>query len=292
MRKGAIRVGRNLVICLLTIHLFTAAALAQTDGFVSNAGVFDYLSPPEIRPQKNVQPSDGWIGVYYAPGAGLEMNIWDLQEGEGTLHCSVTNYANPNETARDRIHASICPADGGMKDTAGGFTLHDFHDGTFTMDIDDSWAQWLDSRGTPIYGDPVTIMFTDVTKLMADPAEDRFGGAYFCDVMEDHSGTEVYADETHYLSFVQLYGTGDYYMVSQRVIQGTENTGSRHTVFLVDSDGALIHNHGNSIVTGTDYIERYVLHDAEPQRFVTQYIGDDGMTYDYYRCSSQPMWED
>lgn len=293
MKKCVSRLILSLALCLMAVNLPVTLSLAETDGFVSNAGLFEWFTPPEILPQKNVQPGDGWIGVYYAPGVGLEMTIWDLQEGEGVLHCSIVNYANPNETVRERINETLNPIDGGLQSPLGGFTLHDFHDGTFTMDITDNWVQWLDSRETPLYGSPTTIIFTDVTKLMEDPVEDRFGGAYFYDMMEDCNGTEVYTGDTFYLSFVQLYGTEDYYLVKQCEADEKQLGGtSVQTVFLVDLDGALIHNYGISVVTGTDYIERYELHDADPQSYVTQFAGDDGSTVDYYWCSEKTMWGD
>lgn len=293
MGMGAIRAIRNLAIGLLGIVLLATAALAETDGFVSDAGVFEWFVPPEIRPQKNVQPSDGWIGVYYAPGVGLEMNIWDLQEGEGVLHFSIVNYANPNETVRNRINDALIPTDGGMQSPMGGVTLHDFRDGTFTMDVTDEWAQWLDSRDTPIFGDPRTIVFTGVTKLMEDPVEDRYGGAYFYDVMEDYNGVQVYSGDTFYLSFVQLYGTSDYFLVKQREVDGSAlGNASIQTVFLVESGDELIHNYGYSVVTEQDYIERYALHDVDPQSYVTQYAGDDGAAVDYHWCSNRTMWGD
>ncbi|MGI5967895.1 MAG: hypothetical protein ACOX65_13305 [Anaerotruncus rubiinfantis] len=293
MNSSVINRIRRLVIGLLIIGLPAVPAFAETEGFFSNAGIFEWFVPPEVRPQKNVQPSDGWMGVYYAPGVGLEMNIWDLQEGEGVLHFSIVNYANPNETVRNRINDSLTPVDGGMQSPMGGVTLHDFHDGTFTMDITDEWAQWLDSRETPIFGNPRTIVFTDVTKLMADPVEDRYGGAYFLDEMEDHNGVQVYSGNTFFLSFVQLYGTSDYFLVKQREVDGRAlgNT-SIQTVFLVGSGDELIHNYGYSIVTGKDYVERYVLHDVTPQSYVTQYAGDDGNANEYYWCSNKTMWGD
>ena len=128
---------------------------------------------------------------------------------------------------------------------------------------------------------------------MAEPVEDLYGGAYFFDEMEDYNGVQVYSGNTFYLSFVQLYGTGDYFLVKQREVDGKQlGSTSIQTVFLVSLDGALIHNYGVSVVTGSDYIERYEMHNVEPQKYVTQYAGDDGMTNDYYWCSDKTMWGD
>lgn len=283
--KKSFKAVRCFVLALLVLNLFAASALAESDGFVSSAGIFEWFVPPDVRPQKNVKPHDGWIGTYYAPGTGLEMNIWDLQEGEGVLHCSIVNYANPDETVRERINETLNPVDGGFQSPMGGMTLHDFDDGKFTMDIDGDFVHWLDSRGTPFYGSPTTVEFTDVTKLMENPMDDRWGGAYFYDDTESAN--------TFYLSFVQLYGTSDYFLVKQREVEG-KNMGNTYTqtVFLTEDGGELMHNHGYSIVTEKDYIECYVLNDVEPQRYVSQYAGDNGIVDDYYWCSDKTMWGD
>lgn len=291
MMRSAIRMFRSLSLCALAILLATSAT-AESGGFVSSAGLFDFMSPPAIQPRKDVSPSDGWEGIFYAPGVGLEMTIWDAQDGSEMLHWSLKNYSDPNETALVDMLSCMSPIDGGMRDTSNGFTLRGLQDGSFTMELSESWLDWLEHRGSPVYGGASSVVFTDAAKLMAAPAEDRFGGAYFFDVMEDYGETQVYADETHYLSFVQLYGTRDYYLVCQCERGGRERPDAMRTLFLTESDGALIHNYGYSVVTETDSIERYEFSDSGPQKTVTQYAGDDGTACDYFWCSAKPMWKD
>lgn len=46
-------------------------------------------------------------------------------------------------------------------------------------------------------------------------------------------------------------------------------------------DGVLIH-YSVSAVAGSDYIERYELHGADPRSYVTQFAGADDWTIDNY----------
>ncbi len=74
--NGLLKRGCAALLCAL---LAGAPALAETDGFFSEAGMFEYLSAPTALPLKadEVAPSDGWIGTFYAPGVGLELRIYE-----------------------------------------------------------------------------------------------------------------------------------------------------------------------------------------------------------------------
>lgn len=297
MKKHVFRRAACAVVCAVLAMLPAVPAVSE-DGFISNAGIFEYLTPPDVRPNANPSPHDGWIGVYYAPGVGLEMNIWDLNEGEGVLHCSIINYANPYENAWDRINDTITLVGDEMRHD-DVFALRNFNDGRFTLEISDEYVAWLESRGTPFYGNPTSIEFIDVTQLMADPAEDRYGGAYFYDVMEEIGGAEVYTGDTIYLSVVQLYGTRDYFTVRQCVSQGVEQTEYASTLFYSEADGMLIHDYGYSPVIEARWYDTLELFDDEPQKVIRQRImeagvessADDDHGYqDYYWCSIWPMW--
>ena len=272
------------------IAICPAGALAE-DGFVSNAGVFDWMSPPALLPGRDVPPSDGWEGLFYAPGHGLELSIWDA--GDEYLHWSLKNYNNPHESGGASMYTCLRPVDGGWQDTEGSFTLHDLSDGSFTMDLSPEWIEWLKQIPSPLYGDPTSVVFTDVAKLLSDPAEDRFGGAYFHDVMADYNGVEVYDDTTLYLSVLQLYGTNDYYVVSQSETGNRENYDAIYPQFFTEADGGLECNHGLSFVTGTDYIQRLDLDASGPQKILRLSANEgDGTVWEYYWCSTKPMWGD
>ena len=59
--------------------------------------------------------------------------------------------------------------------------------------------------------------------------------------------------------------------------------------FLTESDGALIHEYGVSIVTGEEYTVHYTP-DADGN--LTSDAGSDGIPTQYIRCSTKPMWRD
>lgn len=272
------------------LAVFAGGALAE-DGFVSRAGRFNWLRAPALLPGRDVAPSDGWVGLFYASGCGLEMNIWD--EGDEYLHWSLKNYNNPYESGSASMVTCMRPVDGGWQDTEGSFALRDLGDGSFTMTPSPEWIEWMRRIGSPLYGEPESIVFTDVTRLLANPAEDRYSGAYFHDVMADYGGTEVYDDTTLYLSVMQLYGTGDYYVVSQSEHAGQEVTDAIWPQFFTEVNGGLECNHGESIVTGADYIQRLEVDESDPQRILRLSANEgDGTVWDYYWCSTGTMWGD
>ena len=84
-KKASVHMGAWLVICgLLLLALGGGIGRAEsTDGFISDAGIFDYLTRPDHLPQTGAEPSQGWVGTFYAPGVGLEAAIRGDSEREG-----------------------------------------------------------------------------------------------------------------------------------------------------------------------------------------------------------------
>lgn len=285
---------KQICVALMCVLLSGVPVLAETDGFFSEAGMFDYLSAPAVLPlnAEDVVPSDGWIGTFYAPGAGLELRIYENEATEGAYLADLYNY---NITAASAAMASgmvLWDEGGTLREAENRFVLSGLNDGSFQMDLSEDYlaSEAESSTGVSVYGGSTAIAMTDASILLASAGEDEWGGAYYHDMMSYNSdGSQSYDDLTIFLSLVRLYGTDDYYLVQQRMHYGEEMDDFMVFEFLTESDGALIHEYGISIVTGEDYTVHYV---PDTDGNLTSDAGSDGIPTQYIRCSTKPMWQE
>ena len=288
--NGLLKRGCAALLCAL---LAGAPALAETDGFFSEAGMFEYLSAPTALPLKadEVAPSDGWIGTFYAPGVGLELRIYENEVTEGAYLADLYNYNITSASAAMTLGMVLWDEDGTLREAENRFVLSGLSGGSFQMTLSEDYlaSEAESSFGVSVYGGVTTVAMTDASVLLASAGEDEWGGAYYHDVMQSIGETQVYDDLTVFLSLVQLYGTDDYYLVQQRVHYGQEMEDFMVIEFLTESDGALIHEYGVSIVTGEEYTVHYTP-DADGN--LTSDAGSDGIPTQYIRCSTKPMWRE
>lgn len=290
-KKASVHMGAWLVICgLLLLALGGGIGRAEsTDGFISDAGIFDYLTRPDHLPQTGAEPSQGWVGTFYAPGVGLEAAIRGDSEREGVYYCDLYNYSAADMARGMEQMVLQAEADGSLSGPNGDVRLYGLKDGSFTMEFSPEYLQSRKDIQSEIYQNPASVAFQDVTMLMGQNTEDNWGGAYLHDVMRDYNGIQVYDDLTLYISLVRLYGTSDYFVISQREQYGQEVEGFMVREFVTESQGALIHDYGVSVVTGENYTVHYRM---DAQGNITCDAGDDGSVTQYRRCSTKPMWGD
>lgn len=285
---------RRLLAALAAALLLCAPALSETDGFFSESGFFDYLSKPAILPlsPEQIAPHDGWIGVYYAPGVGLEVRVYENESAQGAYYADLYNYNITGASALMLMGAVARDEGGLLREENGRFSLRDLGGGNLEIELSEAYLAEAANfpGGVSIYGGATSATLTDVAVLTAGGGEDVWGGAYYQDVMRDlGGGAMVYDDLTIYLSLVRLYGTDDYYLVEQRVRFGQEMQDFWSARFLTESGGALIHEYGVSVVTGEPSAARFTP-DADGN--LTLEDGSDGAAARYIRCSSKPMWRE
>lgn len=287
------RILKQMCAAAVCALLTCTPAMAESDGFFSEAGFFDYLSRPAVLPREAemVVPSDGWIGTFYAPGVGLELRIFENPVYEGAYRGDLYNYNNFATSAEMTIGMVLWEEGGTLREEEGRFVLSGLKDGSFQIDLSQEYldSEAEESFGATVYGDSTSVQMTDASILLANASEDEWGGAYYHDSMTYYdNGIQVYNDLTSYISLVRLYGTDDYYLVQQRTEYGLEMDFMSFE-FLTESDGALIHEYGISIATGQDYTVHYV---PDEDGNLTSDAGSDGIPAEYIRCSTKPMWRE
>ena len=286
---------RRMAALALALLALAGAACAETDGFFSEAGMFDYLRAPSALPLKpdEVAPSDGWVGTFYAEGVGLELRIRPNDTTEGAYLADLYNYNCSAGSASILLDSVLMPSDdGGLQEAFNCYALSPIEDGSFRLTFSDSFLAEMAASptGNAVYGGGNGATLTDAYRLLANAREDRFGGAYYYDVMRDlGGGAMVYDDLTIYLSLVQLYGTGDYYLVQHREHFGQEMMDFMVFGFYLDDNGVLVHEGGINVVTGAPAVDHYTP-DADGNLVGDQ--GSDGVTATYIRCSTKPMWRE
>ena len=171
---------RRLLAGLAAALLLCAPALSETDGFFSESGFFDYLSKPAILPlsPEQIAPHDGWIGVYYAPGVGLEVRVYKKRIRAGRVTTPIcTTTTSP---ARARL---MLMGRGGARrgrPAARGerrFSLRDLGGGNLEIELSEAYLAEAANfpGGVSIYGGATSATLTDVAVLTAAAA--RTSGA-------------------------------------------------------------------------------------------------------------------
>lgn len=283
----------------LAAGLMAVSVSAETDQFISESGIFDYFPSPTLVPAEGDEissPADGWSGIFYAPGTGLEMRIYYNRglEGGDTCECDLYNYYASSEDSLVGGWMLQAQPDGtAIAQDTEGITFGKLEDGSFTVDFSDSFLQEYND-GRDFYKRQTSAVFTDVYILTKDAGEDEWKGAYFNDDMQSESNISMYA------SVVPLYNSGDYYIVIQSDEYGTPTEGYSN-LFYTESDGALINETvgggENSIVPeGETWLtNKITLEEENGQKILRMHEiwqgGEDSGAYsDYYWCSSGYMW--
>lgn len=233
------------ILCSLHI-LFTAVP----------ACAFQELSSPSLLPvdleaekldswqewrEMNGGSYSDWIGIYYAEGTGLELQItcqylrgadcFPLDEnGKPFITVTLNNYDLGQTILSERIYESgtdeYITSDAGITLTRSETQQIQV---SFSSDQIISW----NCSGIYLYKGLTSAKFTDVELLEETPVKDNWTGTYLDDTTEASCGTSAL------YSFKQLYGTNDYVCYSNLMTHGDE-TGSFYHIY-TERSNKLVH---------------------------------------------------
>ena len=239
------------------------------------------------------------IGVYYAEGTGLEIELTcQILRGTGGFTVDengdvyvLMRLKNYNDGKELLSYTDLHKISDSQYATAnGGVTLTVENDETIWADFsEEQIKEWMNS-GSLLYLSVTSAEFTDAEVLEKNAVEDNWSGTYLDD------SNEVSSNTTILYSLEQIYGTNDY-LCFMNILQYGEETGT-NSIFYTEKGTKLVHeyeagdiysepvyacyeknNHG-SLGTYYSVIPESQMNNApEPDIFYTQ-------------LSPRPQWED
>ena len=219
---------------------------------------------------------------------GLELRIRPNDTTEGAYLADLYNYNCSAGSASILLDSVLMPSDdGGLQEAFNCYALSPIEDGSFRLTFSDSFLAEMAASptGNAVYGGGNGATLTDAYRLLANAPRGPLRRRV---LLRRHARPRrrapwSYDDLTIYLSLVQLYGTGDYYLVQHREHFGQEMMDFMVFGFYLDDNGVLVHEGGINVVTGEPAVDHYTP-DADGNLVGDQ--GSDGVTATYIRCST------
>lgn len=290
----------STLITLSTVPVYALKDIskpAQTPVELEKIGVESWESWKE----GNGGEYSDWIGVYYAEGTGLELQI-TCQRLRGSGGFTVDENGNPyilmqlNDygSGQTLIYGDINEIEENQYSTLdSNITLTKTGKGKIQVEFSQDQINSWNADNMYLYMDLTSAEFTDVEMLEKDPAENNWEGTYLDD------SNEVSSDTSTLYAFKQLYGTSDYFCYMTFLQYGDE-TGSGY-YFYTEKGDKLVHAQMPGVVSSEVTYECFEKDDSGalcrpistiPESQIDQPLNMNDLEGRYEQLSNHPQWED
>lgn len=257
-----------------------------------------------------------WVNCYYAPGTGLELNIYNVDYSDSIYVATIFDYHKYDYQLPEACNVVIANGLSGIEMNLADentltneyFTLTKEGD-QIRMDLSDSYNDYLYRDAITVEyaenGDAISgvsgrafssILFTDIITLMENPQEDLWGGSWGYSAQNENPQGQEYES---YVSMKQLYGTSDYISAERIWTEYNEMSDWIMTFFESDQEKLYSFMAGPSELNPENTYYYYRKNSAgELMRWdfplresMLDYDEDDSPSYHYTLLTSKMLWD-